>query len=248
MDKKSKDKHCRLINFIKQLPIIRKYVNYHVKNFKNNKESIISIIILLMQYCNFRIGKDEYIGRSSGISTIRNKNLFNKRDYFMVKFIGKKQVENRCVINKSIIKKILVKLHKNCKECFVFVYKNKNNKLKKITYTDVNKFLQTYGNFSSKFFRTLNANTLFIQYMKNNKVQFNKKTLKKNMSDSIDYVSNKLHHTKGVCKKSYLDPNLLNLYHDEPDLFYNLVDNSYKIKGLTNVETLYLNFLYASCL
>ena len=59
------------------------------------------------------------------------------------------------------------------------------------------------GNYSTKNFRTWGANTELIKLL-----------LKRDndLKDSIDMVADKLHHTSTICKKSYIDPKLVEFY------------------------------------
>ena len=47
----------------------------------------------------------------------------------------------------------------------------------------------------------------------------NKATINKNIKNAIEYTAEKLYHTPAICKRSYIDERLTNLYHTNPELF-----------------------------
>ena len=92
---------------------------------------------------------------------------------------------------------------------FVNEYIFKHND-KTITSNDVNKYLYNfYKKFNLKIttkdLRTLNANTLFMKF-------FNKNINYKNpIKKSIEDTALKLHNTYAVCKKNYIDPEIIKM-------------------------------------
>ncbi len=120
-----------------------------------------------------------------------------------------------------------------------------NQDVKKIKASDVNEFLKIYGdNISSKNFRTWNANTHFLESVKNNLPDSFKdlKTItkkKKYIKDRIADVADKLHNTSAVCKKEYLNPDLLKYFENKFMKAINQVRNL----GNKNLDTHYLDLL-----
>ena len=65
---------------------------------------------------------------------------------------------------------------------------------------------------TTKDVRTWNANTLFLEYLK--KIKKNSKgkensNIKKDIKKAIEMVAEKLHNTYSICKKSYIDPEII---------------------------------------
>ena len=100
------------------------------------------------------------------------------------------------------------------KDDYIFSYGT--NKI--ITSNDVNEYLKKISNYYSdteintiittKDLRTWNANTLFIGYFKKLKKDDNS-NIEKNIKKAIEMVAEKLHNTYSICKKSYIDPEII---------------------------------------
>ena len=60
--------------------------------------------------------------------------------------------------------------------------------------------------------RTWNANTLFLEYLKKIRKDSQRKensNSKKDIKKAIEMVAEKLHNTYSICKKSYIDPEII---------------------------------------
>jgi DNA topoisomerase-1 len=229
-------KFNHLYDFGKKYDIINKKINSDLKLNDDLKDKQISIILKLIMDCNFRVGNEKYCkeNNSYGVTTLKKQHIKTKNNKIIIDFNGKKNVRNTCdVKNKQIIKSLKYKKKKIKNNQKIFYYK-KNNTLSYINSNDVNNYLKQFGNFTTKNFRTWGANTKLISLLVNtNKNEYNlKKVLKRN----IDIVSNKLHHTSDVCKKNYIDPEIIKLFLNENSKFHKIFNNN-------TIETNYTTFL-----
>ena len=110
---------------------------------------------------------------------------------------------------------------------YFFIWKIEKKKI--INSCDVNNFLKTYGDFTTKDFRTWYANIYFIDEIMKFKQISNKITdRKKNTRNVIKIIAEKLHHTVAICKKKYINQNLVDLYIETPKKFNQLIAKNYK--------------------
>lgn len=166
------------------------------------KKKEIAIIIYLIIYCGFRIGNKIYEkqNNSYGISTIKFKHIKIADGHIIFDFIGKKGVQNIA----SCDNKHIVSYLKQKKQ----IHNDNDNVFTSIESTDVNEYLKQFNeNISCKDLRTWCANLMFIEFIKEEVINKTKKPIKA----ALEKVSNKLHNTANVCKKSYIDPNLIEL-------------------------------------
>ena len=184
----------------------------------DEKIKAIAVIITLIFTCGFRIGNKKYEkeNNSIGLTTLKYKHLnFENNKKILIDFIGKKGVRNVAYCNNIKINEYLNNKYKltSSKEEYIFSYGT--NKI--ITSNDVNEYLKTISNYYSnsnniiittKDLRTWNANTLFINYFK--KIKNNGNTnIEKDIKKAIEMVALKLHNTYSICKKSYIDPEII---------------------------------------
>lgn len=213
-EKQNKKKFEKLIEFGYNYKKIYNKINKDLNSKENSKNKEIAMILKIIIDCNFRIGNDKYTkdNNSYGVSTLEKKHILERNGNIIINFIGKKGVENQCVVrDKKIIRSLKNKKTQNKKR--IFSYK-KNNKNYNIQSKDVNKYLKDLGDFTTKNFRTWNANLELIKEL----LYFDEEE-KYIMKKCIEYVAFKLHHTPSICKKNYLNPKLIEFYNDYPDEF-----------------------------
>jgi DNA topoisomerase-1 len=200
-------------------------------NSSDEKTKAIAIIITLIFTCGFRIGNKKYEkeNNSVGLTTLKYKHLKFEDNKVLIDFIGKKGVRNiaNCD-NRKIFEYLHDKYKISAMDDYIFTYGT--NKI--ITSNDVNEYLKEICNYYSKSvdfiittkdLRTWNANMLFLNYYKkikkdrerkmkgidNAKNNDNERCVKKDVKMAIEQVALKLHNTYSICRKSYIDPKLI---------------------------------------
>jgi len=173
---------------------------------RDDIDKICAIIITLIIDCGFRIGNKKYEidNNSYGLTTLKKKHIFIENKFIKIDFIGKKNVRNVAICkNKEIYNFFFNRIKDIGDDEYIFKHNDKT-----ITSNDVNKYLYNfYKKFNLKIttkdLRTLNANTLFMKF-------FNTNINSKNpIKKSIEETALKLHNTYVVCKKNYIDPNII---------------------------------------
>ena len=198
--KSSKGKFKRLINFGKNYDKIINHIERDFSKRGESKNKQIAMILKIIMDCNFRIGNDRYTrdNNSFGVSTLKCKHVKRKRNMVLIDFIGKKGVRNTCVVkNKKIRNNLLTQKKNKQSDDRIFIYDNVE-----IKSTDVNEYLKRLGNYTTKNFRTWGANTELIRSLLDDN----------DLTQSVDMVAQKLHHTSAICKKNYIDPKLIDFY------------------------------------
>lgn len=201
------DKFSNLIDFGKNYQRILSKINNDLLS-KNEKIKQIAMILKIIIDCNFRIGNKKYTrdNNSFGVSTLQKKHLSITKNEIIIDFIGKKGVRNKCTLkNKHILNNIKKKRKSLNKNDNIFTY----DKSKKITSKDVNDYLKQFGNYTTKNFRTWGANIQLIKLL----LKYN------DFKKCITIVADKLHHTPSICKKNYIDNNLIEFYKSQPEKF-----------------------------
>jgi len=249
-EKQQKLKHKHMIEFGKLLPRINQDLEKLIVQNKDEKLKIIALIIRLIQICDFRIGNDDAFRESGnrGLTTLNSEHVkLSPPNNIDIKFIGKKGVENQCVFSNNIIFQHLRQLkQKTTNGEPLFNYREQDStEYKKIKSSDINEYLKVYSeDLSSKNFRTWNANTHFLRSVQKNipKTFKDLKSItkrKKYIKDRITDVAQKLHNTNAVCKKEYLNPDLVNYFENKFTKAVNQVRNL----NSSNMDSHYLDLL-----
>lgn len=206
IETQQKNKYKKIILLHKTFQKIMKRISQDMQQSDDILKKEIAIIIYLIIYCGFRIGNKKYEkqNNSYGISTIKFKHFNIEEGAIKFDFIGKKGVQNTASCDNAIIYTYLKQ--KKSK------YQNDDNVFTAITSNDVNEYLkQFHKNISCKDLRTWCANLMFIEYIKECVLAGSKKPVK----DALEKVSDKLHNTSNVCKKSYIDPNIIQIIEEK---------------------------------
>lgn len=204
----------------------------------NEKTLATAVIITLILSCGFRIGNKKYekVNNSVGLTTLKYKHIeFQETNQkLIIDFIGKKGVRNVAECDNKIIYDYLYQKNKNNmnhsdgdqRDAYVFTYDG--NKV--ISSSDVNEYLRRISEpysivITTKDLRTWNANMLFLMYYKKlrkHKVKRHSsetaaaaaaaadtKDIEKDIKKAIEMVAEKLHNSYSICKKSYIDPKII---------------------------------------
>lgn len=135
-----------------------------------------------------------------GLVTLLPQHLRLVNGKLYISFLGKKAVKQSLSTNHSIVTTY-----------YQAIRLLNHNPFLGITYRQLRKFTSRYvGNeFTPKDIRTARVNLEFIARFDNNLSLKTKREAKKYMASIIEDTAEKIGHTKGVCKKSYLSGNLL---------------------------------------
>jgi len=203
-------------------------------NSNDEKKVAIAVIITLILTCGFRIGNKKYEkdNNSVGLTTLKYKHLLFQDDKLVIDFIGKKGVRNVAECdNKRIYEYLYQKANAanaaNTANAYIFSYDGD----KVIRSSDVNEYLRTISSpysivITTKDLRTWNANMLFLTYYKKLRKLRKKrgiagdgadaadvakatKETEKDIKKAIEMVAEKLHNSYSICKKSYIDPKII---------------------------------------
>jgi DNA topoisomerase-1 len=236
VQKATDNKYKKLIEFGNNYECIMKRVNKDMISFEDSKKKQIAMILKMMDECNFRVGNEKYAkeNNSFGVCTLENQHIKVGKESVVVDFIGKEGVRNTCrVKNKRLIKNLRTRKKLLGKKDRIFSYRS-NSKYYNVTAPDVNNYLKQFGNFSAKNFRTWTANTDLIKELLKPATNF-----KKHLNESVKVIASKMHHTPGICKKNYINKELMDMYLEQNDRFRYYFKNNNK----DNIADDFIKFL-----
>ena len=239
IETQSKLKFEDLIYFGKKIKRIRKDINTNIeKCSKNidllyNKECIISIILYLIDYCNFRVGCEKYkkLYNSFGVTTLNNTHIKFNKNNAIIEFIGKKGVKNINKVKKHSVCSLLKTLCLNNTE-YLFNYIDSKQQTYRINEKHINDYLKKYHKtLTVKMFRTWNANYILLKELLNLELPDSESNAKKNISIAIKKAASQMHHSANVSKKSYMNSEIVDLYMKNPMKFKRLIEFFRKTNG-----------------
>lgn len=231
-------KHKRLTKLSTNILRLKRKINNDLNVYGFTKNKLIALVLKIMDLCNFRGGNKIYEKKygSYGLTTLHKKHISIKNKHIEIDFIGKKGVNNNCIIqNKNIqdiVKKVYKLSNKNDPYIFSIIYNNEDIKISMI---DLNDYLKQFD-ITCKDLRTWNANILFLKNLKNiiNNINdsyytFNEdkklKLRKKFCREAIKETALSLHHTPAICKSSYIFKHILEKMESDDSIIMRMNDS-----------------------
>ena len=240
---REKKKYKKLLAMCNIINRLKNKINNDLLSKEFNHNKLVALTIKIMDICNFRGGNKKYeeMYGSHGISTLHKKHIQFKKDGIEINFVGKKGVDNYCLIKDKKINGIIKKLYKlsSSSDPYLFSIKDPETKKKiKVSVIDMNKYLEDF-NITTKDLRTWNANIIFLsnlkKHVKNDKSERSEqsnysdktdsqklKLRKKIIRESLKSTAQLLHHTPAVCKSSYIYKNMITCLEEDEDMFNNI--------------------------
>lgn len=224
IDRNKKKKFKKLIQFGKEYKKIKNNIIQDLDS-GNQIDTDIALILYLIINCNIRIGNKKYTqtNNSYGASTLKKKHFKVSKNHIKISFKGKKGVINNCNIKPNKQNQWIIHLFKE-------KLKNNSSKLFNVSNVQINGYLKKFGPYTTKYFRTWNANIELIKLLQKNK----------DINDCIKIVSSNLHHTPNICKSNYLEPNLIKFYKKDKDKFIKYFKSNINHKFTLFLEKNYL--------
>ena len=225
-----KEKYNRMRRFVKKLDKFWKIVENDLSS-RDFKVKMIAYMFRLLNKTYMRVGNLKYYknNNSIGLTTLRKENVYIERGKLLFKFNGKSNVYHEiCITDKKIIKFIKSIMKKETTEWLFTVNGIRINSMDMSNYLKKNMGKE----FKVKDFRTVSANTIFINTVKlldkfNYKNGDNKKTkIKKIIRDSLKITAEKLGHNSSTSKKSYVSEGIVEFYQNNPKRFLRLSTSS----------------------
>ncbi len=211
------EKYNRLKLFAKKLPLLLKTVNKktHGPIDLTNKEYIIALIFRILNKTHSRIGNDHFAEENNtyGLTTLLKKHLSINGDVISLSFVGKKSIKQQFIFTDKICS-IALKELKNIPGDRLFKTKNQDP----ITSNDINTYLKHImgDDFTAKDFRTYAANDLFLKFILQRDIPNGITQTKRTINECYDEVAEELHHSRSICRSSYVMPIISEKYMENP--------------------------------
>lgn len=223
-----RQKFIRLQDFVKSLPQFGKIVDKHMKLPHYNKLKTIAIMLTIVKKLHIRVGKEQYAkqNKSYGISSLEKRHMKLEGDYINFRFKGKsKQILSYRFHSPTLRPQLQLLLKLEGDKLFQYI--DFDEKIKRITDTDLNQYIQQHmgEQFTVKDFRTYAANYHFLNSLIRETLKRspkNQKAIKKNLLNAQRKTSNALRHTESISKKSYVMNFIRELYQNNPEIFIKL--------------------------
>ena len=208
-------KFDRVAGFGAALPRIRRRVARDLRRADQPKEKVVATIVRLLETTFIRVGNEEYAKHngSFGLTTLRGRHVNVRGSNVRFLFQGKSGVEVAARVTDRRVASVI----KRCEELpgqNLFQYVDADGERRTVTSDDVNEYLReaTGADYTAKDFRTWAGTVLALGALRDAAEFAGEAEAEKNVVAAIDSVARRLGHTRAVCRRSYVHPEVIERY------------------------------------
>jgi DNA topoisomerase-1 len=212
-------KHDRVLTFARRLPKARTTVLGHLAERGLTKHRVLATAFRLLDLGFFRVGGETYAedNGSYGLATIRREHVTVTGDLVMFDYIAKSGKERtQAIVDPSVTKVVRALLKRDGGGDELLAYKDRDG-WHDISSADINAYLKEVigEDVSAKDFRTWHATVLMaVGLAVSTSAPTSPSARKRAVSRAVTEVSHYLGNTPAVCRSSYIDPRIIDLYDD----------------------------------
>ncbi len=212
---RDENKYHRMVDFGESLPGIRERTAHDLALPGLPREKVLATIVQLLDTTLVRIGNEEYAreNESFGLTTLREDHVEVEGATVHFDFKGKSGKEHVIDVKNRKLASIVRRLHELPGQ-EVFQYVDAHGTRHAIQSEDVNEYLReiTGHDFTAKDFRTWGGTVIAARELTTLGVFESVTQGKKNVTQAIKTAAEHLGNTPAICKKSYVNPQLLEAY------------------------------------
>lgn len=214
LEHRDNEKFRCLIPFSKKLPALRNTLQKHLRQKGLTRERVLAACVMILDLKQLRVGNDYYAveNQTYGLSTVRKRHVSFLKEGVFFNYKGKKGIQREVTISE----KKLIPIIKECHEVpghELFKYKQ-NDRIVDVKSDDINNYIREnmkLDDVSAKTFRTWWGSVHMLEALIENKDMAEKKAV----VEAYKQTAKRLNNTVAVCKKSYVDPNIIKSFEDK---------------------------------
>ena len=213
-------KHDRILDFAARLPEARERMLADLRSAGLTRRRVLACAVRLLDLGFFRIGGEQYAeeNQSYGLATLRKEHVTVSRDGTLTfEFVGKSgKLWQKAFADPEVCAVVSALKRRRGGGEELLAYRD-GAAWVDVKSADINGYLRevTGGDFTAKDFRTWSATVLAaVGLAVSSQVPHSPTARRKAVTRVVREVSEQLGNTPAVCRASYIDPRILDLYDD----------------------------------
>lgn len=208
-------KYNELVAFAGRLPRLRRQLAHDLALPGLCRDKVLATVVSVMERTAVRVGNDRYAADngSFGLTTLLDRHAVIGREHVAFAFKGKGGKPYKA----KIADRRLANIVKRCRDIpgqRLFQYVDAAGNYQPISSSDVNGYLRrvTGIDVTAKTFRTWTATLLAARHFGKLTLGKTQAALKRQVNDVLSLVAQELGNTPAICRKSYVDPRIIDAY------------------------------------
>jgi DNA topoisomerase IB len=211
------------LDVAEKLPDMRDRLCRHLTHERGlTKARVLAAIVRLLDMGTFRVGSDQYAQRdedpSYGLATLRPEHVRTQGGCVVLEFPGKGGVEHAATVDDGEVCAVLKDLRRRRRgERRLFAYWDRSaRRWHEVRADEINAYLKEISGeqMSAKDFRTWQGTVKAAEELAAEGPQPTQAKRKKAVSSAMKEVAELLGNTPAVARASYVDPRVIDLYHE----------------------------------
>ncbi|BCB83463.1 DNA topoisomerase IB [Phytohabitans suffuscus] len=213
------EKHQHVLDIAACLPALRRRVTADLGQRGLGRDRVLAAIAALLDSGAFRVGGDEYAGGDDptyGVATLRPEHVRGRKGVLLLEFPAKGGIEQACEVTDERVCEVLRALRRRRRGSDrLFGYWNGRG-WHDVRSDEVNEYLREVSgaDMTAKDLRTWHATLLAAWNLAEEGPQGTATSRRRAVAAVMREVADLLGNTPAVAKASYVDPRVVDLYHD----------------------------------
>jgi DNA topoisomerase IB len=212
-------KHEKMLEFAAALPAAREQMLADITRPQVDRRKVLGAAARLLDLGFFRIGSEEYAetNQSYGLATMRRDHVSCRRGIVTFDYIAKSGKHRVQSVADDVLCDLVTKLKRQRGGTGELLGYRDGSRWVDIKSHDINDYLREIsgGEFTAKDFRTWHATVLCaVALAVSDVVPASENARKRAVTRAVKEVAHYLGNTPAVCRSSYIDPRVIDLYND----------------------------------
>ena len=214
------EKHDRILDFAARLPAARERLREDLEGGELTRTRVLACAVRLLDLGFFRIGGEQYASENSsyGLATLRKEHVsVDRSGAITLEFPGKSgKLWQRTLAEPEVCDVVATLKRRRSGGEELLAFKDDSGAWVDVKSGDINAYLRevTGGDDTAKDFRTWSATVLAAIGLAVSTHAESATARKRAVTRVVKEVADKLGNTPAVCRSSYIDPRILDLYDD----------------------------------
>jgi DNA topoisomerase IB len=211
------EKHDRILDFASRLPAARERIRADLDGTELTRERVLACAVRLLDRGFFRVGGEDYAveNESYGLATMRKEHVRVSKGILTFDYTAKSGKHLHKSLAEPEVGAVIAALKRRRgggEE--LLAYRGPEGEWVDVKSADINAYLRdvTGGDDSAKDFRTWSATVLAAIGLAVSTNAVSESARKRAVSRVVKEVSEQLGNTPAVCRASYIDPRIIDLY------------------------------------
>ncbi len=220
---RDREKHERVLTFAERLPTARERVREDLAQSTMTRTRALACAFRLLDLGFFRIGSEEYAEENGtyGLATIRREHTTIDGEAVVFEYLAKGSKERvQSIVDddvRAVVKELLERDDPGNAELLAYRADDGDGPWVDVKSADINAYVRdvTGGGVTAKDFRTWHATVLMAVGLAVSMQTAESPTARKRaVSRAVTEVSSYLGNTPAVCRRSYIDPRVIDMFED----------------------------------